>query len=148
MKKFNWGYGILIVFIVFILFALSNIIFFMNKDVELVANNYYEKGTDYQQQIKKISNSEALKSKIVIKQMDDNIEFIFPEVVKGKKVIGMITFYRPSNSKEDKYFSFNLDKRNDFIYNAKDLVKGMWRIKIDWQMDGQNYYSEETLFLN
>lgn len=120
----------------------------MNKDVELVANNYYEKGTDYQQQIKKISNSEALKSKIVIKQMDDNIEFIFPEVVKGKKVIGMITFYRPSNSKEDKYFSFNLDKRNDFIYNAKDLVKGMWRIKIDWQMDGQNYYSEETLFLN
>lgn len=148
MKKFNWGYGILIVFIVFILFALSNIIFFMNKDVELVANNYYEKGTDYQQQIKKISNSEALKSKIVIKQMDDNIEFIFPEVVKGKNAIGMITFYRPSNSKEDKYFSFSLDKRNDFIYNAKDLVKGMWRIKIDWQMDGQNYYSEETLFLN
>lgn len=147
-KKFNWGFGIAGVFTIFLIFVTSNIIYFMSKDVDLVAKNYYEKGTDYQQQIRKISNNNELKEKLIIVLKGENIEFIFPEEVKGKNVKGIVTFYRPSDSKQDKYFEFNLDKVNEFVYNTKDLIKGMWRIKVDWTMRKKNYYSEETIIVN
>ena len=49
--KFNWGTGILIFLILFLLAAGLFIGFAMRQDVSLVHEDYYEKGADHSQQM-------------------------------------------------------------------------------------------------
>ena len=53
--KFNWGTGILIFLILFLMAAAVFIGFAMRQDVNLVHEDYYEKGVDYERQM----NAEA-----------------------------------------------------------------------------------------
>ena len=50
-SKFNWGTGILITIIVFMIVPIGTVVFLMNQDVDLVATDYYNKGIQHQEQI-------------------------------------------------------------------------------------------------
>ncbi|MDZ7626149.1 MAG: FixH family protein [Ignavibacteriaceae bacterium] len=46
--KLNWGTGILIGIIVFVVISISMTVIFMTQDVDLVADKYYENSLQYQ----------------------------------------------------------------------------------------------------
>ena len=143
--KINWGTGILIFIIFFLIAIISFVIFTTTHKINLVEEDYYPKELNYDDQIEKNTNTEALDEKISISLADSLIILGFPGFTEGKEVKGSILLYRPSDFEEDKLYSIELDSNLRQILPAKGLLSGKYIIKIDWTCDDISYYQEKVL---
>lgn len=146
--KFNWGTGIALTYILFVVATLIMVFIFMNQDVILETNDYYAKGLEYQKQIDKIERTNKLPQQLEIISSNGEIIFHFPEIFKDKKINGEIHFYRPSNNKFDFTQKINLDSTLIQKVITSNLPKGLWKIKVDWYVDNNNYYNEKIIMAN
>ena len=139
--KYNWGWGILFSIIIFLLIMAAIIIFAMNKNVDLVTKNYYQKELEYQSQIDKENKSKFLNKDVIISKDKKNITIIFPDSIK---ITGELNFYRPSDSKLDFKIPIKLTVENKQIINTKFFAKGFWKVKINWEENNNDFYSEKS----
>lgn len=146
--KLNWGTGITVVYVFFIIGTLTIVFIFMNQDVTLEKDNYYSEGLAYQQQIDKINRTKSLPEQLEIIQEEALIKFIFPNFFQKKSISGTIFFYRPSDSGKDFSISINTDTTNIQTVSVLDFEKGLWKIKVDWNSNENSYYNEKILILN
>ena len=146
--KFNWGTGIALTYILFLIAILTMVFIFMNQDVVLETNDYYAKGLEYQKQIDKIERTKNLTEQLEILNKNDRIVFNFPKIFANKIISGEIYFYRPSNNKSDFKSKIDLTDSLQQIIFTKNLEKGLWKIKVDWSVENQNYYNEKILMIN
>jgi FixH. len=105
-SKFNWGTGILITIILFMLIVISTAVYLMNQDVDLVTNDYYNKGINHQQQIDRMNRTNAMDDEVQISPENGYLKLKFPKSYAQKSFNGTIQFYRPSDSKEILLFRF------------------------------------------
>src|SRR5690606_6670306 len=101
MKKINWGTGIVISIIIFMIISVSMMLIFINQKVDLVTENYYEKTLVYQEQIDIKKRTAELKEDVEINYDGNNINIIFPKSILNEISSGEIYFYRPSDSNQD-----------------------------------------------
>lgn len=144
-KKINWDTGILIGIIIFILITVTMTIIFMNQDVSLVSDSYYEKSLVYQDEIDKQSRTKSLDEQVKINFDGTVITILFPSDYSGKKLTGEIYFYRPSDSILDFKLPLLVSKEGSQLIPVERLEKGFWRIKLNWTMDGNRYYNEKAI---
>jgi hypothetical protein len=142
--KISWGKAIAATYIIFVLITLGMTYAMMTKNVDLVTPNYYEKEILYQQQINKINNTSKLKEGMKFEFTGSTVNFSFPKI---GEISGEITFYRPSDSKKDFKVAIQPDKDNKQVIDASMLLKGYWKIKIEWKSGGVEYYNEETIII-
>jgi len=143
--KINWGTGIVIAFIVFIGFIMFLIALMMSDSKlnhELVTEEYYEKGTYYQQEIDAEKNAQLLPENIVVTKTTEGFLFTFPKSLAYSKIKGTISFYRPSNKKLDFDFPIVLSSYNLLIPD-KSLLEGRWDISVSWNYEGVKYLFKE-----
>ena len=148
MKKkinWNWGTGIVTGIIIFILVTVTMTVIFMNQDVNLVTDKYYENSLKYQDEIDKQSRSIALKEEVEINFKGQEINILFPEDYNNKNISGEIYFYRPSNPSLDFKLPLLLNESSSQIIPTQRLEKGFWRLKLNWTMDGNGYYNEKAI---
>jgi len=147
-KKANWGTGIFISYVLFMGITILTAVYFMNQDVNLVTDDYYQQEIKYQDQIDKIERTNSLPENPVINFDGTGINLLFPASLLNKNVTGKIHFYRPSNPKLD--FNIPLDLNNDGtqIISTKKLETGFWRLKMYWTMNGNEYYNEKEIIIN
>lgn len=143
--KINWGTGILIFIILFLIAIISFVIFASTHKVNLVEKDYYPKELNFDSQIEKNANAEALYEKISISKTDSLIIIDFPGFFRGKTVEGSILLYRPSDFEKDKLFSIQLDTSLRQVIPATDLLPGKYYVKIDWSCDGIPYFQEKVI---
>jgi hypothetical protein len=146
--KFNWGTGI---FIVIALFLLANAIVIyksLQQKYDLVTEEYYPQGLEYQKQIDRFANANVLSSKIMIRS--DAVELIisYPQELKGKKVTGQVIFFRPSDEKADFNDSIRFDSTMTQRIQVQKAMKGKYIAKFFWVMDGKEYAHESSIRLN
>jgi hypothetical protein len=146
--KWNWGTGILLSIIVFMMILIGIVYVFMNQDVDLVTQNYYGKELKYQKQIDKINNTNETGKHVGIALQNNFVQLTFPDSVFARKASGTIYFYRPSGSKKDFSVPMAVSVNNTQVINAAALDKGLWRVKVEWGMDGKDFYSEKSLMIN
>lgn len=144
--KFNWGYGITIFLIIFVLFTLGLLYKANQQNIDLVTTNYYEEELAFQE----LKNKKALAEKHFKKQITFSIEndtlFLkFPDEVT-EKISGEITFFKPSDAKLDLKFEFENDT-NLLHYPLNLFSNGMYKVRIDWQHNNNEYYNELTIKL-
>jgi hypothetical protein len=144
-KRFNWGTGILIGIITFIIITITMVIIFMTQDVSLVADNYYEKSLSYQEEIDKQNRTNLLDDQVKINFNEDVIDVLFPSEYLNKNISGVIYFYRPSNSHLDFKLELDLNIEGNQKISVAKLEKGFWRLKLNWGMDGNGYYNERAI---
>lgn len=142
--KLNWGTGILIGIIVFVVISISMTVIFMTQDVDLVADKYYENSLQYQVEIDKQSRTKSLDEQVKINFNGEIINILFPSSYLGKDISGEIFFYRPSNPKLDFALPLQLVEGKQII-PVERLEKGFWRLKLNWTMDGNGYYNERAI---
>lgn len=108
----------------------------------LVVDNYYEHDLSFQSTIDK-RNNQIKSNNILIKtkKKDNQIEFNF---LNAESLKGNIQFYRPSNKDED--FTIKIEE-NTFTFNTKNMSKGKWKVKVDWQDTNALYYHEKDIYL-
>lgn len=148
MKKTNWGTGIAIVIVVFLVFTIVQVLVIHNYvDYDLVEEEYYAAEIKYQTQIEKIKRAKNLTEPLNVKIKDEIIEFSFPSIFKSTDVLGNILFYKPSDDLLDKNIPISLDGNNIMTFSTKDFTSGLWKIKVDWEVEGVTYFNEEFLMV-
>lgn len=147
-SKFNWGTGIFITIIIFMVITISTVVFLMNQDVDLVARDYYNKGIHHQQQIDRVNRTNEMGDEVQINPENGFIRLSFPKSYIQKSVNGTIQFYRPSDSKKDFTLPISIDTSAQQIISTQNLEKGYWKLKLNWTQDSLGYYKESSLVIN
>ncbi len=140
----NWGVKIVIAFAVFCLATIGMVIFFMNQKVDVVTENYYEKELKYQDQIDRISRTNALKDTLKIENTGKELIIKFPNVPDKAKGNDFIHIYRPSDQSLDVKIPVITDSSNSQIVSTERLQKGYWKVQISWTSGGKEYFHESV----
>ena len=148
IKKFNWGTGIVISIAIFMIITIMMMITFMNQKVDLVTENYYEKTIDYQDQIDINNRTLNLEETVNVTCNQNVINVSFPQTFFKDVKNGKLIFYRPSDSNEDFEMDLNLDDNGNQVFSASKMLKGFWKIGINWNMNKQNYQTEKSIIIN
>lgn len=147
-SKLNWGTGILITIIIFLVISIGSTIFLMNQKVDLVSGDYYNKGIEHQKQIDRMNRTNLLDDRVSINLENSSIRFIFPKELSQKNYKGNIQFYRPSDSNKDFVIDLNIDSTGQQLISTNNILKGYWRVKVDWAIDSIEYYKESSFVIN
>ncbi len=146
--KFNWGHGIFI-FIALFLVANAVVIYLsLQQKNDLVTEEYYPQGLEYQKQIDRFANANALISKIRINSNAGELVVKYPEELKGKNIKGQVIFFRPSDEKADFNDSIQFDSAMIQRIPIQKMMKGKYIAKFFWVMDGKEYAHESTVRLH
>lgn len=143
--KFNWGFGILVTIVLFMGIILSIVLYMMNQDVDLVTDKYYDKEIKYQQQIDTEKRTNALGENIKVNILNNTLIVTFPD---SSSIGGELYFYRPSDFKKDFKIPIKIDHKREQAINIGKVEKGYWRLKIAWDMNNDEYYSEKSIYIN
>jgi hypothetical protein len=146
MMKFNWGTGIVLFLTLFIIALISFVIFAWHQDVNLVHNNYYEKGVDYSAQIDLNIRSAPFTDKISVANLDDSVCITFPKMVAGRIDSGNVLFFRPSGHLLDTEFPMVFRDSLIFADKAK-LVPGRYIVIISWYIGGVEFQVDKTFIV-
>jgi len=146
--KFNWGTGIFITLVIFLIGMITLVIISSMQPLNLVTPDYYPKGIDYQQQINKIEKTKKLAVGIQFAQDEKLIYINFPAIDSINKPAGKVLVFFPRDNNLDR--EFNIEVNNSLIQtiSKEGMVKGRCILKIDWSFDGVDYYQEEDMMLN
>lgn len=147
--KFNWGTGIVIGMLCFMVFILQYVIrvqFDASYDNELVTENYYQKEIDVNTNRIKQENAGELGDGLRIVPSAQGIEVYFPETFNSQEITGGISLYRPSNQALDQTFPIELTS-NYLLIPKSRLVDGRWDITLDFNYGGIAYQKQQTLVL-
>jgi hypothetical protein len=136
--KFNWGTGILIFLILFLLACAAFIIFAMRQDVNLVHKDYYEKGVDHTDKMNVDARSTQFGDKIQIDYTNEYLLIRFQESMVANIDSGKVLLYRPSSSKQDVYFPMTFSE-NSLKIPKDNLISGRYILKLSWYSEGLKY---------
>lgn len=143
--KINWGQGIAIFMVTFMIFILSYVYkTFTNDsyDHHLVSEQYYKDTLHYQEEIDELDNASKLNINVVLEKTDKGVELTFPSDLGA--ITGHIQFQRPSNVKFDINKTIELVD-NKLIIPDDILARGIYNIKIRWKANDVRYLFKEKL---
>lgn len=147
-KKSFWGVGIAVVYGAFMLVMIGIVVASRFQPVDLVSRDYYDKEIAYQKQIDRMQRSQNDGMILGIERSADDgtLTVTFPESIATKLVTGHLKLFRPSSAALDRNFEIAAVASQQF--DAGKLARGLWKIKIDWQVDSLQYYHEQELYVN
>ena len=148
-KKSLWGWGMFALYGGFVLFILGIVVVCTMQDIHLVTPEYYEKELAYQGQIDKLNRTDALAVKPLISfdRLDRQIEIEYPNGLDLTSLAGSLTLFRPSNARYDQTFAVQADQFGRQYIAADKLMPGLWKVKIDWRVADEEYYSEDIVIV-
>lgn len=146
--KISWGTGIVIVIAIFMIITISTVVYLMNQDVYLVADDYYDKEIKYQQQIDRMERVKKLDAKNIIALNGSIVNVNLPKSVLKNDLTGEIYFYRPSDEKNDIKIPLSIDSLGLQVIPVNSLAKGLWTVKINWMTGDKEYYTEKRIRLD
>ena len=143
--EFNWGTGIFMFIVLFLMTMVGIIVFSFNQQVNLVTPEYYPKGVKFEDQITKVKNTALLKEKANISIESGKIILKFPEDFRAEKITGTAHFYYVANFEKDKKFDLIIDGDGKQEFPIEGLIPGRYILKIEWEDGKKNYYQEIDL---
>ena len=143
----SWGNRLLLVFVAFT--ALMSYMTYrcVNTPVELVASEYYRDELAYQQVIDGTKNANALSRKVSISQEAGKIVIEFPPEMVNSHLGGSILFYNAANLSRDRNIKLNIETGGKMEFDAKLLGPGQFTVKITWNTNKTDYYSEQEIMV-
>lgn len=144
--KFNWGTGIAIAIIAFMLFILFMVFKASNTSTDLYAEDYYEQELDYESRIQAIRNSKGMENNIEITVEDKFILIVLSDEIKLDAIEGQVHFYRPDDARFDQHFPLKKGLKTQRI-PREELAIGNYQVKLIWTMNDVPYYLEKSIFI-
>lgn len=146
MQTMNWGYKILIAYLVFVAGIVYLVFRSSSEKIDLVTKDYYAEEIQYQKKIDETKRTNALSSPIRYEVEDDQLMIKFPADFKGKRIQGEMMLYCPSDANKDLKTGFNITD-SVFYFKVPTNNKGLHQLQLTWTVDTLKYYFEEKLFL-
>src|SRR5664279_4484108 len=104
----NWGYKIVVVYVIFVTGMLFLVYKSSTQNIELVTEDYYAKELVYQQKIDAVKRAGLLSAPVNIKFINHELTIYFPKDFASKKIAGDVTLYCPSDEKKDMNQKFSV----------------------------------------
>ncbi len=145
--KISWGYRVMFLYVGFAGLIIYFVTRSMNEKVDLVTPDYYAQELKFQDKIESINRNNELTSALSIDYSDAGIIITYPSDLQNKTITGAINIFRPSDKSKDQTIEITPDKEMKQIINTTSLSKGMYRIKVDYEVDGSGYYSEKQIVI-
>lgn len=142
-----WGKGVWLLYGGFVAFILACVAIVAMQHIDLVESDYYEKGLDYQKQIKRIELGSGEAPTVALNNDDESVLIGFNPSIIIPDFTGTILFFRPSDSRLDFEIPLKLDSSGSQKVLDNRLKSGYWRVKIAWQARQESYYSEHQIFM-
>lgn len=137
----NWGKGLVLAYAAFISVVFIMISISISKNVDLVTEDYYDKEIKYQEEIDRINNTNILKEQVIFNIDEPTVKIIFPVKSPQSVISGEILFYRPSESRKDFSITISADNSGSQSIDISGISKGLWKVKVIWNMDSTGYLS-------
>jgi nitrogen fixation protein FixH len=145
--KWNFGTGIAVVYSIFALSMLTAAIRSTYYNVGLVKKDYYADDLNYQQHFNKIQNEKGSVERLQIERDTEGTCVILHFPKNQPAPTGVVTLFRPSKVGVDETLSIKTDEGNKMHVPIKSLLRGAWKIQIDWTANGTSFYREENITL-
>lgn len=136
--KFNWGTGILLFLVLFLLAAGLFIAFAMRQSVSLVHEDYYERGVDHTSQMELEERSAPYREAVRAVQQNGSLQISLIDSVAIQVDSARIQLYRPSDEKMDLSYPFE-PKRGALLIPGERLVAGRYILTMTWYSEGLTY---------
>jgi len=149
MSKNKWPLGITLTYSIFALALIGFAVFSSFNQVNLVSDNYYREGIEYQQQIDRAARASEKSSRISWKFLNSKKSLLlsFPKDSSSQSITGNIMFFRPSDAAQDEIIPLAVSTNNEQLVSLQNLTKGYWRLKVFWMKNEQEFYFEDKLVL-
>ncbi len=144
----NWGHKIIIVFILFAAGILTLVTKSMNTRIDMVTPDYYAEELKYQQVIDGRREAQALSTPVSINQSVQSIGVLFPAEMHGITLKGTVLFYRASDSRQDVSVPLKTDENGLMLVSKRSFRKGNYRVQLQWEAGGKNYFQENLVTIN
>ena len=143
----NWGLGIALFYLTFMVVLLFFVFKSTTYDNSLVMDNYYEQDLRYQEHYDKIVNTQNLEKGVVVnyKAKQQKIEIHFPPVMKDLN--GTLHFFHPSTKNKDVTLALQANENGQMTILTDRFASGRWKIKLDWVSNQKAYFKEIELIL-
>lgn len=127
--------------------TLSTVVYMMNQDVNLVADDYYDQEIKYQEQIDRLERTKKLDKENIITFDGSAVKIEMPSDLLYNRVEGEIYFYRPSNGTDDLKIPLTINSLGTQIVPVTALAKGLWTVKVNWTYSGKEYFNEKRIII-
>lgn len=141
--KINWGHKLVFFGLSFMFFVAFMVYKISVQKVDLVDDNYYEKGVRYQEEINKFNTTEGVESTIGFNLNQQLITF----KSNTPGLTGKALFYRPSDVNLDFETNFALGENGEFTYSTAQLAKGLWKVTFEWTLNGKLMATEKQFVI-
>jgi hypothetical protein len=142
----NWGKWIVVTFVLFAAFIGTLVWVCVRQDISLVSKDYYKDELAYQDQIERLQNGSDLIHKPTIEVMNGN-QVVVEFADFNKLTQGDLKLFRPSNPAMDKTFKLLRNSKTTQSFSTEALTKGMYRARMQWTMNGKEFFIEEVIYL-
>jgi hypothetical protein len=147
LSHMNWGWKLTLAYLGFATMIMTLVFKARSEKIDLVAPDYYAQEIAYQGRINAIKRTSALSDSVAHALTSEGIEVTFPADCKGRFESGEIRLYRPSDAGLDQSFPITSDFQGVFVIPSQSLKTGYYLVQSSWKMNGQEYYSEESILI-
>ncbi len=141
----NFGKGILLAFILFASFMAGLVYVCVKQDVNLVTKNYYQEELRHQGKMDRIQNANELEYQPSISFQSGALSVTYAEFNKIEE--GKLKLIRPSDPSLDVNFDLKSSDTDFQNFNVPVWQKGLYRVSMQWKMEGKEFYIEKVLVL-
>ncbi len=144
-----WPLGIIFAFVLFVGGTVGLIVMASLHSEELVSADYYAQELRYQQQMERQDRARALPepARIAYDAATQTITITLPPLQASQHPTGTIQLYRPSAAGQDRKLELKLDAAGRQILSVRELSPGLWRVRVNWTCEGQDYAAEQKVVL-
>ena len=142
-----WPYGIILTFVIFSTGTATLVVIACTHKTDLISPNYYEDEIKFQSRIDQLNRTALLSDQVnvaydVAKQ---SINISLPAGQVTLATAGRIQLYRPSATGLDRELQLRLDANGSQTVEAATLQPGLWKVRVKWTVQGQDYFAEKNI---
>lgn len=146
-RRSFWPHALIATFVVFIGWLATFAVIAVRNGMDLERADYYEQTIRYQDQIDRASRAARLEGQLTLayEPATGIVQFQMPADHVRKSASGTVTLYRPSDARLDRDIPLALDSAGRQNLDLAGLPTGLWKVRVTWQVDGEEYFADNTI---
>ena len=142
--KINWGKGLVIFFIIFFVWVIFFVLFALRQNVDLVSDDYYQKGAKYTDQIKINQRSAVYQDSLQISTSGNKVQIVLSKGMASAGDSVQVYFFRSSDKTKDLRIKF-VKTDSPFLIDKTKLIHGRYQVFVTWGSRTEKYSITKVL---
>ncbi len=143
----SWGIRITLLYLGFVAMIVTMVVLTTQQNIDLEYKDYYTRELNYQDKIDATANEQALSQSVEHQVQDKNLFLKVPMSFLTNGFRGELHFYCPADASKDVNLPMEFDSNGELLINRNTFSKGMYKLRMSWNMHEKNYFKEIVLNL-